>query len=73
MWDNTFSEQEKVKLKLHQKANWAGVIEKYWEKEQDLMGSKGKICELRHGKLIIVPFDLFSGGNKKSEKSDQIH
>lgn len=37
------------------------------------MGSKGKICELRHGKLIIVPFDLFSGGNKKSEKSDQIH
>lgn len=29
MWDNTFSEQEKVKLKLHQKANWVGVIEKY--------------------------------------------
>lgn len=42
-------------------------------RSENQTGSKRTICELLHGKLIIAPFDLFTGWSEKGEKSDQVH
>lgn len=42
-------------------------------RNENQTGPERTIGELLNGKLVIAPFDLFTGWREKGEKSDQVH